>query len=171
VSAAALEAHLADLHARLRSGRSYVPPVTRAYVPKEDGRQRPRGMPAFEDKVVPRAVAMRLGAIYEQDLHECSYGGREGRSPPQALHVLREGCMQEHMGWIVDADVRAFCESWDHALWCEVLRQRVNAGAILRLLRKWRRAGVLEGATRRDPARGSPQGGVSTLPTKLQKMS
>jgi RNA-directed DNA polymerase len=105
-------------------------------------------------------VAMLLGAIYEQDFHDCSYGFREGRSPHQALHVLRERCMQEHMGWIVDADVSAFCDSLDHDLLCEVLRQRVNAGAILRLLRKWLRAGVLEGETLSYPERGSPQGGV-----------
>jgi RNA-directed DNA polymerase len=158
--AAALEANLADLHARLCSGRYYAPPVKRAYVPKEDGSQRPIGMPAFEDKVVQRAVAMLLGAIYEQDFHDCSYGFREGRSPHQALHVLRERCMQEHIGWIVDADVSAFFDSLDHDLLCEVLRQRVNDGAILRLLRKWLRAGVLEGETLSYPERGSPQGGV-----------
>ena len=110
--AADLEANLTDLHARLRSGRYYAPPVKRAYVPKEDGSQRPMGMPAFEDKVVQRAVAMLLGAIYEQDFHECSYGFREGRSPHQALHELRERCMHEHMGWIIDADVSA---CFDHA--------------------------------------------------------
>jgi RNA-directed DNA polymerase len=158
--AAALEANLADLHARLCSGRYYAPPVKRAYVPKEDGSQRPIGMPAFEDKVVQRAVAMLLGAIYEQDFHDCSYGFREGRSPHQALHVLRERCMQEHIGWIVDADVSAFFDSLDHDLVCAVLRQRVNDGAILRLLRKWLRAGVLEGETLSYPERGSPQGGV-----------
>jgi RNA-directed DNA polymerase len=158
--AAALEANLADLHARLCSGRYYAPPVKRAYVPKEDGSQRPIGMPAFEDKVVQRAVAMLLGAIYEQDFHDCSYGFREGRSPHQALHVLRERCMQEHIGWIVDADVSAFFDSLDHDLLCEVLRQRVNDGAILRLIRKWLRAGVLEGETLSYPERGSPQGGV-----------
>ena len=69
--AAALEPNLADLHARLRSGRYCAPPVKRAYVPKEDGGQRPIGMPAFEDKVGQRAVARLLGAIYEQDFHEC----------------------------------------------------------------------------------------------------
>jgi RNA-directed DNA polymerase len=110
--AANLEANLADLHARLRSGRYYAPPVKRTYVPKEDGSQRPIGMPAFEDKIVQRAVAMLLGAIYEQDFHECSYGFREGRSPHQALHALRERCMHDRIGWIIDADVSAF---FDHA--------------------------------------------------------
>jgi RNA-directed DNA polymerase len=158
--AANLEANLADLHARLRSGRYYAPPVKRTYVPKEDGSQRPIGMPAFEDKIVQRAVAMLLGAIYEQDFHECSYGFREGRSPHQALHVLRERCMHDRLGWIIDADVSAFFDSLDHDLVCEVLTQRVNDGTIRRLIRKWLRAGVLEGETLSYPERGNPQGGV-----------
>jgi RNA-directed DNA polymerase len=110
--------------------------------------------------MVQRAVAMLRGASYAQDLHECSYGFREGRRPHQALHVLRERCMHERMGWIIDADVSAFFDSLDHDRVCEVLRQRVNDGAIRRLIRKWRRAGVLEGETLSDPERGSPQGGV-----------
>jgi group II intron reverse transcriptase/maturase len=158
--AANLEANRADLHARLRSGRYYAPPVKRAYVPKEDGSQRPIGMPTFEDKIVQRAVAMLLGAIYEQDFKDCSYGFREGRSPHQALHELRERCMTERIGWIVDADVSAFFDSLDHGLLCEVVTQRVTDGAILRLIRKWLRAGVLEGETLSYPERGSPQGGV-----------
>jgi RNA-directed DNA polymerase len=158
--AADLEANLADVHARLCRGRYDAPPVKRTDVPKEDGRQRPMGMPAFEDKVVQRAVAMLLGAIYEPDVHDCSYGFREGRSPHQALHVWRERCMQEHSGWSVDAEVSACFDSVDQDLWCEVLRQRVNDGAILRVIRKWLWAGVLEGETRSDPERGSPQGGV-----------
>jgi group II intron reverse transcriptase/maturase len=103
---------------------------------------------------------MVVGAIYEPDFHDGSYGFREGRSPHQALHELRERCRHEPIGWIIDADVRAFVDSLDHALLCEVRRQRVNEGAILRLIRKWLKAGVLEGATRSDPERGSPQGGV-----------
>ena len=117
-------------------------------------------MPACEDKIVQRAVAMLLGAIDEQDFHDGSYGFREGRSPHQALHVWRERCMHEPSGWIVDAEVSAFFDRLDHDLWCAVLTPRVKAGAILRLIRKWLKAGVLEGDTRSDPERGSPQGGV-----------
>jgi group II intron reverse transcriptase/maturase len=134
--------------------------VQRTYVPKEDGSQRPIGMPTLEDKMVQRAVAMLLGAIYEPDFHAGSYGFREGRSPHQALHVVRERCMQEHIGWIVDADGSAFFDSLDHDLLCEVLTQRVQDGAILRLIRQWLQAGGLEGDTLSDPERGSPQGGV-----------
>lgn len=158
--AANLEANLTDVPARLRDGRDYAPPVKRTYVPKEDGSQRPSGMPTCEDTIVQRAVAMRLGAISEQDVHECSYGFREGRSPHQARPVLRERCMQAHMGWMVEADVRACFDSLDHDVWCEVLTPRVKDGAILRLIRKWLKAGVLEGEPLSYPERGSPQGGV-----------
>lgn len=157
-----LEANWADLHARRRSGRYYAPPVKRTYVPTEDGSQRPIGMPAFEDKLVQRAVAMLLGAIYEQDFQDGSYGFRKGRSSHHALHVWRERCMQVGIGWIVDADVRACFDSLDHDLWCEGLTQRVKDGGILRLIRKWLKAGVLEGEALSDPERGSLQGDVDS---------
>ena len=158
--AANLEVNLADLHERLRGGRYYAPPVARTYVPKEDGKKRPIGKPAFEDKIVQRAVAMLMGAIYEQDFKDCSYGFREKRSPHQALHELRERCMNEHIGWIIDADVSAFFDSIDRGLLREVIKQRVNDGAIMRLIGKWLNAGVLEGETLSYPELGTPQGGV-----------
>jgi RNA-directed DNA polymerase len=143
--AAHLEANLADVHARRRRGRYDAPPVKRAYVPKEDGRQRPIGMPPFADKMVQRAVAMVLGAIDEHDVHEGTYGFREGRSPHQALHVWRPRCGHDRIDWIIDADVSAFFDSLDHDLVCEVLTPRVNDGAIRRLIRKWLRAGCRRG--------------------------
>jgi RNA-directed DNA polymerase len=158
--AANLEANLADLHERLRGGRYYAPPVKRSYVPKEDGSQRPIGIPAFEDKIVQRAVAMLLGAIYEQDFKDFSYGFREKRSPHQALHELRERCMNEEIGWIIDADVSAFFDNLDHDLLRELLNQRVNDGSIVRLIGKWLKAGVLEEESLSYPEKGSPQGGV-----------
>jgi RNA-directed DNA polymerase len=130
----------------------------------EEGQQagfaRPLGV--FERRPAGEEVAKqpRVFVLYEQAFHDCAYGFREGRSPHQALHVLRERCMQEHIGGIVDAEVSAFVESLDHDLVCEVLRQRVNDGTILRLIRKWLRAGVLEGETLSYPERGSSQGGV-----------
>jgi group II intron reverse transcriptase/maturase len=134
--------------------------VKRTYVPKEDGSQRPIGMPTFEDKLVQRAGAMRLGAIDEQAFPACADGFREGRRPQQARHVWRERCLPEPIGWIVDADGRACFDSLDHDWWCAVRTQRVQDGAILRLIRKWLKAGVREGDTLSDPERGSPQGGV-----------
>jgi group II intron reverse transcriptase/maturase len=155
-----LAANLANLYERLRRGQYRAPPVRRTYLDKEDGSQRPIGIPACEDKIVQRAVVMLLGAIYEQDFWDSSYGFRQGRSPHQALQELREQCMAGAIGWIVDADVSAFCDSLEHDLVRERLRQRVADGTILGLIGKWLTAGVVEGETLSYPERGSPQGGV-----------
>jgi group II intron reverse transcriptase/maturase len=162
-----LDENLRDLHERLRSGRYQAPPVERVWLEKDDGGQRPIGKPTFEDKIVQRAVAMLLEAIYEQDFHDCSYGFRQGRSPHDALHELRERCMTEGIGWIVDADVSGYFDSIDRTRLREVLRQRVNDGRIMRLIGKWLRAGVMEEGVLTHPETGVPQGGVLTLPTKL----
>jgi retron-type reverse transcriptase len=103
-----LDENLRDLHERLRSGRYQAPPVERVWLEKDDGGQRPIGKPTFEDKLVQRVVAMRLEAIYEQDFYDGSYGCRQGRSPHHALHELRERCMTEDIGWIVDAEVSGY---------------------------------------------------------------
>src|SRR5256885_4958825 len=95
-----LDENLRDLHERLRSGRYQAMPVERVWIEKEDGKQRPIGKPTFEDKIVQRAVAMLLEAIYEQDFYDGSYGFRPGRSPHEALEVLRERCMTEAIGLI-----------------------------------------------------------------------
>jgi len=155
-----LEANLADLHERLRTGRYEAPPVKRTYLDKEDGTKRPIGIPACEDKIVQRAVVMLLGAIYEQDFKDCSYGFREGRSPHQALHALREQCLEMGLGWIVDADVSAYFDSLDHQQLLEIIQQRVKDGSILSLIEQWLKAGVIENGSLSYPERGSPQGGV-----------
>ena len=135
-------------------------PVERVWIEKDDGGQRPIGKPAFEDKIVQRAVAMLLEAIYEQDFLDCSYGFRPGRSPHEALHELRERCMTEGIGWIVDADVSGYFDSIDRTRLREVLRQRVNDGRILRLIGKWLRAGVMDDGVLTHPETGVVQGGV-----------
>ena len=155
-----LDENLRDLHERLRSGRYQAAPVERVWIEKEDGSQRPIGKPVFEDKIVQRAVAMLLEAIYEQDFLDCSYGFRPGRSPHAALHELRERCMHEGMGWIVDADVSGYFDSIDRTCLREVLRKRVNDGSILRLIGKWLRAGVMEHGELTHPETGVVQGGV-----------
>jgi len=155
-----LDANLQALHERLRSGRYKAPPVKRVWLDKEDGRKRPIGLPAFEDKIVQRSVTMILEAIYEQDFQDCSYGFRPGRSAHQALHEIRERCMGKNIGWIVDADVSGYFDNIDHGLLREMLRRRVNDGGLLRLIGKWLHAGVLEGETLTYPEKGSPQGGV-----------
>ena len=155
-----LEENLRDLHERIQSGRYKAPPVKRTWLDKEDGSQRPIGMPTFEDKVVQRAVAWLLGAIYEQDFYQCSYGFREGCNQHQALHALREQCLALDIRWIVVTDVSAFFDTIDHRRLQEHLRRRVNDGGIVRLIGKWLDAGVLEGEILTYPEHGTPQGGV-----------
>jgi len=155
-----LDENLHDLHERLRSGCYQARPVERVWIEKDEGGQRPIGKPAFEDKIVQRAVAMLLEAIYEQDFYDGSYGFRQGRSPHEALHELRQRCMTEGIGWIVDADVSGYFDSIDRTRLREVLRQRVNDGRILRLIGKWLRAGVVEQGTLTHPETGVVQGGV-----------
>ena len=156
-----VDENLRDLYDRLRSGRYQAPPVERVWLDKEEGKKRPMGKPTFEDKLVQRAVALLLGAIYEQDFQDFSYGFRAGRSPHQALSALREQCLGKNIHWIIDADISGFFDSLDHDLLREVIRQRVKDGSILRLIGKWLNAGVIEGSDLTYPETGSPQGGVS----------
>ena len=158
-----LDENLRDLHERLRSGRYQAAPVERVWIEKDDGGQRPIGKPAFEDKIVQRAVAMLLEAIYEQDFYDCSYGFRPGRSPHEALHELREQCMAEGIGWIVDADVSGYFDSIDRTRLREMLRKRINDGSILRLIGKWLRAGVMEQGALRTPRLASCKAASSHL--------
>jgi RNA-directed DNA polymerase len=155
-----LDENLRDLHERLRSGRYEAPPVKRAWLEKDDGGERPIGMPVFEDKIAQRAVAMILGAVYEQDFQSFSHGFREGHSQHQALSELREKCREIDVAWIVDADVAGFFDNLDHGLMLEIIKRRVNDGGILRLIGKWLNAGVMEGTTLIHPEKGTPQGGV-----------
>jgi len=155
-----LEENLQALYERMRSGRYKAPPVKRIWLEKEDGKKRPVGMTTFEDKIVQRAVAMLLGAIYEQDFYNCSYGFRPKRNPHQALDAFRQQCNKLNVGWIVDADVSGFFDNIDHDCLREILKQRVNDGGVIRFIVKWLNAGVMEGNDLHYPEQGSPQGGV-----------
>ncbi len=155
-----LDENLHDLHERLRSGRSQARPGARVWSEKEDGKQRPIGTPTCEDTIVQSAVAMLLEAIDEHDFSDGSYGVRRGRSPHDALDELRERCMRDTSGWIVDADVSGYFDSIDRTRRREGLRQRVNDGSILRLIGKWLRAGVMEEGIVSHPETGVVQGGV-----------
>jgi group II intron reverse transcriptase/maturase len=159
--AAELESNLRSLLERAKSGTYRAPPVRRAHIPKGDGSEtRPIGIPTFEDKVLQRAVAMLLEAIYEQDFHDFSYGFRPGRSAHQALESLRSGTMQMAGGWVLEVDIRKFFDTLDHGHLREILRRRVRDGVLLRLIGKWLNAGVLEGLELSHPDAGTPQGGV-----------
>jgi len=154
------EENLRDLHERLRSGRYQAAPVVRVWIEKAAGGQRPIGKPAFEDKSVQRAVAMVLEAIYEQDWSDSSYGFRPGRSPHDAVREVWTRCMTEGIGWIVEADVSGYFDNIARPRLREGLRQRVNEGRIMRLIGKWRRAGVREDGVLEPPEAGVVQGGV-----------
>ena len=159
--AADLEGNLRSLLHRMKSGTYRAPPVRRGHIPKGEGSQtRPIGIPTFEDKVLQRAVAMVLEAVYEQDFLPCSYGFRPGRSAHPLLNDLRNRLMEMQGGWVLEVDIEKFFDTLDHGHLRTFLRQRVRDGVLLRLIGKWLKAGVLEQGALSRPDAGTPQGGV-----------
>lgn len=155
------EANLKSLLARFKSGSYRAPAVRRVHIPKGEGtKTRAIGIPTFEDKVLQRAVAMVLEAIYEPRFHEGSYGFRPGRSAHQALETLWKRLMEMGGGIVVDVDIQAFFDTLDHAVLRSVLDQRVRDGVLRRTIDKWLNAGVLEKGALSYPESGTPQGGV-----------
>jgi group II intron reverse transcriptase/maturase len=154
-----LEDNLRDLAARLKRGAYRAKPVRRAYIPKTDGRQRPLGVPALEDKIVQRAVVEVLNAIYEQDFLGFSYGFRSGRSPHQALDALAVGIETKRVNWVLDADLRDFFGTLSHEWLVKFVEHRVADRRVVRLIQKWLRAGVLEDGQRTRSEVGTVQGG------------
>jgi group II intron reverse transcriptase/maturase len=155
-----LEENLQVLHERLRNGCYKAPPVERVWLEKEGGKERPIGMPTFEDKIVQRAVTMLLEAIYEQDFYDFSHGFRPRRQPHRALKELRQWCVGMKIGWIVDADVSSFFDSIVRSWLQKCIQKRVNDGSVLRLIGKWLNAGVMDEGVWVHPETGTPQGGV-----------
>jgi len=154
-----LDTNLASLLDRLKSGTYIAPPVRRAYVPKEEGGAvRPIGVPTFEDKVLQRAIAMVLEAIYEQDFLDCSYGFRPRRSAHQMLQALWEQVMRRRGGWILKVDIQSYFDTIDHHHLRHILDQRVRDGVMRRTIDKWLNAGVLEQGRVTHPDAGVPQG-------------
>lgn len=154
-----LEDNLRDLSARIQRGAFRARPVRRAYIPKADGRQRPLGVPTLEDKIVQRAVAEVLNAIYEQDFLGFSYGFRPKRSPHQALDALTVGIETKRVNWVLDADIQGFFDTLNHEWLVRFLEHRVADRRVVRLIQKWLRAGVLEEGVRSRSAVGTVQGG------------
>ena len=156
-----LEENLKQLLGQAKAGTYRAPPVKRVHIPKGDGEAtRPIGIPTFEDKVLQRAAAMALEAVYEQDFLNCSYGFRSGRSAHQALASFWDQMMTMGGGWVVEVDIRKFFDTLDHSHLREILRQRVRDGVLLRLIGKWLNAGVMETGALSYPEAGTPQGGV-----------
>lgn len=159
-----LQANLERLHARVHSGQYWPKPVLRAYIPKPDGGQRGLGLPALEDKLVQGGVAEVLNAIYETDFYGFSYGFRPGRSPHMALESLERALMTQRVNWVLDFDIRSFFDAVDHQHLARMLEQRIGDRRILRLIRRWLKAGILESGEWVEVDIGTPQGsGISPL--------
>jgi hypothetical protein len=155
-----LDAKLADLHCRVHRGTYRAQPCKRAYRPQADGRERPLGSAAWEDKIVQQAVATVLNQIYPEDFLGYSYGFRPGRTQHQALDALWVGIMRKQVNWILDADLRDFFGRLSHEWLVKFSAHRVADRRILRLIRKWLRAGVSEEEEWSRTEVGVPQGSV-----------
>jgi group II intron reverse transcriptase/maturase len=157
-----LEDRLIDLHSRIHRGTYRAKPSRRVYIPKSDGRQRPIGVAALEDKIVQQAVVTILNQIYEVDFKGFSYGFRPGRSPHQALDALTVGIQRKKVNWILDADVVGFFDNLSHEWALKFIEHRVADRRILRLIRKWLKAGVSEDGQWSETDKGTPQGSVAS---------
>ena len=157
-----LEGRLQDLHGRVHRGAYRAQPSRRVYIPKGDGRQRPLGIAALEDKIVQQAVVTILNEIYEVDFRGFSYGFRPGRSPHQALDALNVGIQRKRVNWILDADIRGFFDNMDHEWTMKFVAHRVADNRVLRLIRKWLKAGVSEDGEWSETKVGTPQGAVAS---------
>src|SRR4051794_889824 len=153
-----LEDRIRDLHSRVRRGAYRASPSRRVYIPKADGRQRPLGIAALEDKIVQQAVVTILNQIYEIDFKGFSYGFRPGRDPHQALDALYVGIMRKRVNWVLDADIRGFFDNMNHEWTMQFVQHRVADNRILRLIQKWLKAGVMEEGRREETEIGTPQG-------------
>src|SRR3954471_15458506 len=153
-----LEANLQDLHGRVHRGGYRARPSRRAYIPKTDGRLRPLGIAALEDKILQRAVVEVLGAIYETDFLGFSYGFRPGRGPHDALDALAVAIKRRKENWVLDADIRDFFTRLDQGWLKTFLEHRIADRRVLRLIGKWLKAGVIENGIRSETVEGTPQG-------------
>ena len=155
-----LERKLADLHDRVHRGAYRAQPSRRRYIPKSDGRQRPLAVAALEDKIVQRATLAVLNAIYEEDFLGFSYGFRPNRGQHDALDALSAGIISTKVNWILDADIRSFFDSVSHEWLIRFVEHRIGDARIIRLIRKWLKAGILEDGVVTVSETGTGQGSV-----------
>jgi RNA-directed DNA polymerase len=153
-----LEGNLQDLHARVHRGAYRARPSRRVYIPKPDGRLRPLGVAALEDKILQRALVEVLNTIYETDFLGFSYGFRQGRSPHHALDALAAGIVGRKVNWVLDADFSDYFSSLDHQSLMKFLEHRIADQRVLRLIQKWLAAGVIENGSWTAFEEGVPQG-------------
>src|SRR5215813_2132270 len=140
----ALEDNLQDLSHRLKRGAYRAKPVRRVYIPKPDGRQRPLGVTALEDKIVQRATVEVMNAIYETDFLGFSYGFRPGHSPHRALDALYPGLLTRKVNWVLDLDIQGFFDGISHTWLVKFVEHRIADRRVVRLIQKWLNAGMLE---------------------------
>ncbi len=153
-----LKGNLQELHSRIHRGAYRAKPSRRRYIPKPDGRQRPLGISALEDKIVQRATAEVLNAIYEMDFLGYSYGFRPGRQGHEALDALAVGIRGKKVNWVLDADIRGYFDSINHEWLVKFIERRISDGRILRLIKKWLKAGVIDDGRHTTGDEGTPQG-------------
>jgi RNA-directed DNA polymerase len=155
-----LEDRLIDLHRRVHDGTYRARPSRRVYIPKADGRQRPLGVAALEDKIVQQAVVTILNAIYEEDFLGFSYGFRPGRQPHYALDALSVAIVRKQVKWVLDCDIRGFFDNLSHEWLLRFIQHRIADRRIVRLIQKWLKAGVSEEGQWTESPVGTPQGAV-----------
>jgi group II intron reverse transcriptase/maturase len=165
-----LEARLRDLESRIHRGSYRAQPSLRAYIPKPDGRHRPLGIAALENKIVQRAVVEVLNAIYEADFLGFSYGFRPGRGQHDALDALAVGIESLAVSWILDADIRGFFDNISHEWLMRFIELRIGDRRVLRLIRKWLKAGAVEDGVRQPATQGTPHSRNSTRLPASPKM-
>jgi group II intron reverse transcriptase/maturase len=157
-----LESNLEELSARLRRGAYRAKPVRRVYIAKADGRMRPLGVTALEDKIVQRATVEVMNAIYERDFLGFSYGFRPGKGQHNALDALYVGILTKKVNWVLDGDISAFFDGIDHEWLVKFIEHRIADQRVVRLIRKWLNAGVLEEGRWKSSEEGTPQGGSAS---------
>ena len=155
-----LEARLADLDGRIHRGAYRAQPSRRVWIPKADGRQRPIGIAALEDKIVQHAIGTVLNQIWEEDFLDFSYGFRPGRSQHDALDALWNGIMRKKVDWILDLDIRSFFDKIGHDWMIKFVEYRIGDKRVVRLIQQWLKAGVMEAGQWQGTEEGTPQGSV-----------